>query len=221
MSAVSEYFGELAPEYSSFAQRAMPRREEMLRELVRCLPDGPRDVLELGCGTGTLTALLADRYPEANISAVDASEEMIRIAREHLPDGRVSFKIALFEDLDLAKGSFDLIASNMSLHHIAEKEPFYKRLRRALRPGGCLVFGDEATTAIPRIEELNWNSWLDFAHLPGHLSEEEIAGIMEHLNEFDHYETLPNQIDLLRAAGFDPVDCVWRYRIYGVYVAQA
>ena len=88
MSAVSEYFGELAPEYSSFAQRAMPRREEMLRELVRCLPDGPRDVLELGCGTGTLTALLADRYPEANISAVDASEEMIRIARDHLPDGR-------------------------------------------------------------------------------------------------------------------------------------
>ena len=148
MSAVSEYFGELAPEYSSFAQRAMPRREEMLRELVRCLPDGPRDVLELGCGTGTLTALLADRYPEANIGAVDASEEMIRIAREHLPDGRVSFKIALFEDLDLAKGSFDLIASNMSLHHIAEKEPFYKSLRRALRPGGCLVFGDEVAVQV-------------------------------------------------------------------------
>jgi hypothetical protein len=39
--------------------------------------------------------------------------------------------------------------------------------------------------------------------------------------EFDHYETLPDQIALLRGAGFDPVDCVWRYRIYGVFVAQA
>ena len=221
MSAVSEYFGGLAPEYASFAQRAMPRREEMLRELVRCLPDGPRDVLELGCGTGTLTALLASRYPEASISAVDASGEMIRIARQRGPGGRLSFTIALFEDLDLAEGSFDLIASNMSLHHVADKGPFYKRLRRGLRPGGCLVFGDEATAAVRRIDELNWNGWLKFARLPGRLSEEEIAGIREHEKEFDHYETLPNQIDLLRAAGFDPVDCVWRYRIYGVYVAEA
>jgi ubiquinone/menaquinone biosynthesis C-methylase UbiE len=222
MAAISDYFGTLAAEYDSFAQRAMPRRDEMLGELVRCLPDGPRNVLELGCGTGALTALLAERYPEASISAIDASEEMVRTARKHLPDGRVSFKIALFEDLDLAEGSFDLVASNMSLHHIADKGPFYKRVRRALRPGGCLVFGDEATAAISRIEELNWNGWLEFARLPGHLSEEEIAGIMEHLNELDHYETLPDQIDFAARRWVRPrrlrlaVSHLWRLRCAGI-----
>ena len=69
-----------------------------------------------------------------------------------------------------------MIASNMSLHHVAEKEPFYKRLRRALPTGGCLVFGDEATTAIPRIEELNWNGWLEFARLPGHSARRKLPG---------------------------------------------
>jgi len=136
----------------------MPRRHEMLAELVRCLPDGPRRLLEPGCGAGTLTALLADRYPEARICAVDAAEEMIRIARERVAHERVTFMTALFEDLDLASESFDLIASNMSLHHVVDKLPFYKHLRRALRPGGWLVFGDEVTAAIPRVEELNWNS---------------------------------------------------------------
>jgi tRNA (cmo5U34)-methyltransferase len=221
MAAVGDYFDTIAGGYDSFALRAMPRYEEMLREIVRCLPDGPRDLLELGCGTGTLTALLIGRYPEARLKAIDASAEMIETARGRVPAERVSFSVSLFEDLDLPQGSFDLIASNMSLHHIADKGPFYKRLHDALRPGGSFIFGDELEGALPRIRELNWNGWLEFASREGHLSGEEIARIKQHEREFDHYETLSDQIDLLRAAGFDSVDCVWRYLIYGVFVAQA
>jgi ubiquinone/menaquinone biosynthesis C-methylase UbiE len=178
-------------------------------------------VLELGCGTGTLTALLAERYPEARLTAIDASPEMIQIARGRLPDDRVSFEVSLFEELSLPERSFDLIASNMSLHHIREKGPFYRRLHDAIRARGHLILGDELTGALPRIAELNWNAWLEFARSDGRLSDEEIAGTIEHEKEFDHYETLPDQIDMLRAAGFEPVDCVWRYLIYGVFVAQA
>jgi tRNA (cmo5U34)-methyltransferase len=121
----------------------------------------------------------------------------------------------------LPEGSFDLIASNMSLHHIADKGTFYKRLHDAMRPGGSFILGDELTGAMSRIRELNWNGWLEFASREGHLSAEEIARIVLHEREFDHYETLPDQIDLLRGAGFDSVDCVWRYLIYGVFVALA
>ena len=126
MTAVGDYFDAIAAGYDSFALRAMPRYEEMLREIVRCLPDGPRDLLELGCGTGTLTAILMRRYPEASLTAIDASAEMIETARARVPPKCVSFTVSLFEDLDLPEGSFDLIASNMSLHHIADKGPFYK-----------------------------------------------------------------------------------------------
>jgi tRNA (cmo5U34)-methyltransferase len=221
MTAVGDYFDKIAAGYDTFALRAMPRYEEMLREIVRCLPDGPRDLLELGCGTGTLTAILMRRYPEANLTAIDASAEMIETARARVPAARVSFTVSLFEDLDLPEGSFDLIASNMSLHHIADKGPFYKRLHDAMRPGGFFILGDELTGAMSRISELNWNGWVEFARQQGHLSEEEIARIIQHEREFDHYETLPDQIDLLRDAGFDSVDCVWRYLIYGVFVAHA
>jgi tRNA (cmo5U34)-methyltransferase len=108
----------------------------------------------------------------------------------------------------------------MSLHHIVDKGPFYRRLRESLRRGGMLVLGDELVGALPHIQQLNWNGWLRFARQSGRLSDSEIEEIARHEREFDHYETLPRQLELLGAAGFGSADCVWRYLNYAVFVAQ-
>jgi ubiquinone/menaquinone biosynthesis C-methylase UbiE len=204
----------------------MPRYEEMLGEIVRYLPDGANDVFELGCGTGSLTVLLARRYPDANITANDGSPEMIqqacnRLGSSAVPHKRVTFVESLFEELELPSGGYELITSNMSLHHIADKVPFYRRLRDALRPGGMLVLGDELAGALPHVQQLNWDGWLRFARQSGGLSDGEVEEIVRHEREFDHYETLPRQMELLWDSGFGSVDCVWRYLNYGVFVAEA
>ena len=225
-TSAPEFFDAMARDYDSIARRGMPRYEEMLDVQVGCLPDGLKDVLELGCGTGALTVRLAERFPDAKLVAVDGSPEMIKVAQARLAAladtvARPSFQLTRFEELGLSEGSYDLIASNMSLHHLVDKEPFYTKLRLALRPGGLLVFGDELTGALAHIEELHWDAWLDFARQPGHLTEPEIDEIVSHTEQIDHYETLPRQLALLRAAGFEAVDCVWRYLNYAVFVAQS
>ena len=222
---VADYFRDNAPSYDSFASRGMPRYQEMLGEIMRCLPDDAAEILELGCGTGSLTALLARRYSNAKIMAIDGSHEMIELARGRLgsvavPREQVAFVESLFEDLDLPECAYDLIASNMSLHHIVDKGPFYRRLHESLRPGGMLVLGDELVGALPHVQQLNWDGWLRFARQSGGLSDGEIEEIVRHEREFDHYETLPRQLELLGAAGFGSVDCVWRYLNYAVFVAQ-
>ncbi|MCH6554813.1 MAG: PD40 domain-containing protein [Acidobacteria bacterium] len=63
MSRSHDYFREMASKYDSMVLRAMPRYDEMLAELVRCLPEKSASVLELGCGTGRLTEVLAANYP--------------------------------------------------------------------------------------------------------------------------------------------------------------
>ena len=218
-------FGAMAKDYDSIARRGMPVYDEMLGAIMDCLVDGAVDVLELGCGTGALTLRLARRYPSAAITAIDAAPEMLAIARDRLDGagaaGRVTLRTGLFEDLELGTGSYDLIATNMALHHIERKQSFYTALRAALRPGGLLVLGDEVQGALPHIEERFWNGWLDFARRPGGLAEAEIEEIISHVDQLDHYETLPRQLDLLRTAGFEVIDCVWRKLNYTVCVARA
>ena len=225
-----ELFNVIARDYDSIARRGMPRYDEMLDAIVACLVDGPTHVLELGCGTGALTARLAERYPDARLLAVDASPEMLDLAGARIVSSGVaagglvaetSFAHGRFEDMDLAARSYDLIASNMSLHHIADKGPFYCALHSALRPGGLLVLGDELEGALPHIEERHLDAWRTFASRPGGLSQDELDTIERHSTTIDHYETLPRQLDLLREAGFEAVDCVWRYLNYGVFVCQA
>ena len=53
------------------------------------------------------------------------------------------------------------------------------------------------------------------------MTEHEIAEITSHIEEADHYETLPDQLTLLESAGFLAVDCIWRYLNYAVFVAKA
>ena len=220
-----EFFGAIAERYDSLAQRGMPRYEEMLGALVDVTPDRAEDVLELGCGTGALTVRLSARYPGAKLLAVDGAREMIELAQERLRQAAirrttdVGFEVRRFEEMELAPQTYDLIASNMSLHHIEDKGPFYARLHEALKPGGLLAFGDELTGALPHVEELHWNGWLEFARQPDHLMEREISEIISHVEAEDHYETLPDQLTMLKSAGFVGVDCTWRYLNYAVFVA--
>lgn len=226
MSQSHEYFREIASNYDSIVLRAVPRYEEMLAELVRRLPEKAASVLELGCGTGRLTALLAANYPDAAITAVDAAPEMIEVARERLSHGseaavRVEFVASTFDEFSAPDGRYDLVVSNLSLHHIVDKKPYYSRVRKMLAPDGFLALGDEMTAEAPRIDALNRGDWEAFARQPEHLTEDELADILRHDAEFDHYETLREQIRMLSAAGIDPVDCVWRWRNYAVFVAEA
>ena len=67
----SDFFAARVSEYDSLISRGAPRYHEMLNELCSVLPAQATDILELGCGTGTLTLLLAERFPNGRLTVVD------------------------------------------------------------------------------------------------------------------------------------------------------
>lgn len=95
--------------------------------------DAPRRILELGCGTGLLTACLRDRYPEARIVAIDLSPRMIARARARVPD-------AIFHVMDAERPtldeSFDLICSNFCIQWFSNRKAAFARLAHCLVPDG-------------------------------------------------------------------------------------
>ncbi|CAM5666004.1 Class I SAM-dependent methyltransferase OS=Streptomyces cyaneofuscatus OX=66883 GN=G3I52_05180 PE=4 SV=1 [Streptomyces cyaneofuscatus] len=104
----------------------------------------PRRIVDLGCGTGTGTFALLDRFPEAHITAVDTSAAHLQRLREKAcargAEGRVRTVQA---DLDAADwpdlGSPDLVWASASMHHMADPDRALKAVHDLLVPGGLFA----------------------------------------------------------------------------------
>ncbi|MGC9271972.1 class I SAM-dependent methyltransferase [Acidiphilium sp.] len=108
--------------------------------MARAAPGAGEQVLEIGCGTGTTTAQLADAVgPTGHVTALDVSRPMLGIARIRLAGQR---NITLIEDDAASRRfspSFDLLTSRFGIMFFEDPVAAFVNLRGALRPGGRLV----------------------------------------------------------------------------------
>ncbi len=218
---VSEFFGDMIEEYDSLMRRAVPRYDEMITRAVEYTPPGRERILDLGCGTGNLTLAVAARYPEARITIVDGSREMLDITAARLGPGRsVECIEARFEELDLPLRAYDLVTSSVALHHIPNQAPFFRRLFSALEPGGAIVYADQMRGRTDEHHAINWKHMHRFWKLPGNLTAQEQETLKEHVKLHDHYSDVYNQLRQLEAAGFTELDCVWRDWMCGILTGR-
>jgi trans-aconitate 2-methyltransferase len=107
------------------------------RDLLAQVPlQKPRLVVDLGCGPGNSTELLVERFPQAEVVGLDSSPDMLRKARERLPNCK-------FVQADIAtwtpEPATDLVFSNAVLQWLPEHRPVMRRVLEALPPGGVLA----------------------------------------------------------------------------------
>jgi trans-aconitate 2-methyltransferase len=114
-----------------------PQVEWALEVLDRLPLRGDEAVLDAGCGSGRVTALLLDRLPTGHVVAVDSSPSMVEHAREALGE-RATVLQANLTELEL-DAPVDAVFSNAVFHWIADHERLFERLFAAMRPGGRLV----------------------------------------------------------------------------------
>lgn len=222
-----EWFAHRVNEYDSLIRRAVPDYEGMTRRLADYLPTRARRVLELGCGTGNFSLALATRYPTADLTVVDAAQEMIDVTRGRIASadpefgGRATFITGRFEELALESEAFDVVTSCISLHHVRDKAPLFSTIHGALEAGGRFCFADQMRAAPESINQRNWDDWLSFCREPGNCTDAEIEQLLEHAAEYDHYETVGEHFRMLHDAGFTEVDCLWRNGMWTMVAATA
>jgi trans-aconitate 2-methyltransferase len=107
---------------------------EVLARIAGIAPDAT--VLDVGCGTGRVTEALLPLVPLGRVLALDASQEMVALARGRLGD-RADVWCQDVLDLDLRE-PVDAIVSTAALHWVSDHDRLWARLARALRPGGVL-----------------------------------------------------------------------------------
>lgn len=120
-------------QYLTFADhRARPALDLMAQVALAA----PHSIYDLGCGPGTITRLLAERWPDAAVVGVDTSAEMLATAQREAPD-------ATFQRADIAHWSppapADLLFSNAALHWLDDHAALLPRLVSHLAPDGVLA----------------------------------------------------------------------------------
>jgi len=114
----------------------------------RLLPElrAGMDLLDVGCGVGTITVGLAQRVAPGRVEAIDVSEQVVdataRLARDRGLAGTVHARVADVMDLPYADASFDVVHAHQVLQHLADPVEALVQMRRVLRPGGLLAVRD-------------------------------------------------------------------------------
>jgi SAM-dependent methyltransferase len=99
-----------------------------------------QDWLEVGCGTGALSAaILAETAPRSLLS-IDPSEGFIGTARANVADERVAFRVGDAQALPVEADSFDVVASALVLNFVPDRIKALREMQRAARPGGLIGF---------------------------------------------------------------------------------
>ncbi|MFC1763972.1 malonyl-ACP O-methyltransferase BioC [Planctomycetota bacterium] len=176
-------------------------------ELITRVPENlaAQRVLEIGCGTGSFTRHLRQRFPYAAITAVDSSAAMLAQAKTKLGDTGIEFLLADAEQLPEI-GIFDLVASNACLHWLTNLGQTLEQLVQRLVSDGTLLF---STFGPQTYEELGTvlsdylgtdsplvsRSFADLSQIGALLSERftQVQLDREHLDR-----SFPSLLDLLR-----------------------
>ena len=207
-------FSAHAPEYTALRRRLVPRYDAFYGSAVDALemaPVGARSrILDLGAGTGLLTAWVSDAFPDARFDLLDGSAEMLAEARSRLAevvDG------VFVQDMTgpLPAGPYDAVISALAIHHLpdGDKRALFGRVCSVLAPGGVFVNAEQVAGPTPGLAELYRRRWAADAASQGASAAElaDARGRRQH----DRCADVESQLRWLRGAGFVTADCTYKY----------
>ena len=126
--------------------------------------------LDVGTGPAQIPILLAQRCPDIHITAIDLSEEMLKIAKRHVSDAGLTDRITLervdAKTLPYADNTFDGLISNSIVHHIHDALKALQEMGRVARPQGTVLIRDLIRPRNPRRRaSLSWICMLQMIRL--------------------------------------------------------
>jgi len=221
---VEDFYDAISHDYTSLLNRTVPWYQEMLEMMFAYFPDDftPSKILELGCGSGNLTALLRLRFPDAEITAVDFSAEIIEVCKARIgKTDSIQYVQKDFKAIDFPKESFDLVMSSISIHHLhnEQKQKLFDKLYLYLKPKSVLIYADQCRGATDDIYAKNMLAWKKGAFKLGS-TQADWNIWMKHQEEHDFHASVENQLQWLSNSGFINLDILWRKFLWSVFYAE-
>lgn len=212
MGAAS-HLGIRLADYDRQIRTLIPHYADMLSTAALVLDTGARTIVDLGVGTGALSAQCLARARHARVIGIDADPGILRLAARRLgPRGTCVCGTFLRTPLPRA----DAIVASFALHHVRTRDAkrnLYRRVRAALRNGGTFVSADCHPARDRALAGTQRQAWT--THLRASYSAAQAAAFLRAWAREDAYVPLEDEVALLRSCGFR-VEVVWRRDAFAV-----
>jgi len=221
MEQIKDTFENAAEDFDEIIVRLVPFYNEMVNDLILVIPFEKNeniDVIDLGCGTGTLSLKIKEFFTNAKITCMDMTKKMLELAKIKLSKyENVEYILENFYTFNFNK-KYDLVISSFALHHLIDpedKKKFYQKIYNSLKVNGCFYNLDILIGPNDEIQNFYMKKWEEF--LSQNLSEEEVNRNFERYHEEDSPESIMNYLKWLEEAGFRNVDVIRKYYNFALY----
>jgi len=211
-----EMFGIIAKKYDMVNVVLSFGRDNSWKDtLIKHVPQVSNPVcVDLACGTGALTERLLTRFPDAAITGIDITPEMLEIARKRDASGKIIYKQTDMADPEIADESVDVITGGYALRNAADLDELVVWMKRVLKPGGTAHFLDfnRPNNAVQRqVGALGLKIWCNFWGWAIHRNRNIYGYIPQSLAAFPTQRVLHEKLE---KAGFS--DIRFNYPLFGM-----
>ena len=213
---MGDFFDKRSGEYEAQMEANVDGFEEFYAKVGDAIPETQEaiSILDIGCGTGLELAAIFNKAPNALITGIDLSGEMLKILKGKYAAyaGQITLLQESYLTYPFDEKTYDYIISVMTAHHLLpeSKREMYRKIRNALKPDGQYIEGDYVTT--PEKEKEVRESFFEI--------QKSNRGLVDGTHHIDIECSLETQKRLLAEAGFTKVEVLWERSAAAVYKAS-
>ncbi len=205
LEPMAEFFDSRLAEYEAHQLQEIAHATEFYPYTAGLLPDTPGcTVLDLGCGTGLELEFYFRKNPAACVTGIDLAPGMLGVLKKKFPDKQLQLVNGSYFLVPFAQSSYDAAVSVESLHHFSleQKIPLYRKLHKALKPGGYFILTDYFAQS----EQQEQENFAQLARL-----EKELGPCGDGGYHFDTPLTQAHEVQALLAGGFSQVELLKKW----------
>lgn len=219
---IEEQFNLISEEYDINRRKFIPCFDEFYADTTQFIASNimpPKQILDLGAGTGLLSYFWYHHFPKSEYVLVDIAEEMLKVAGKRF-DGLKNVNCKIMDYVkEFPEGEFDVIVSALSIHHLEDekKAELFARIYEKLPNDGMFINYDQFCAGFAEMNgwfDSYWESQLETSGL----TEKDIA-LWRERRKLDRECSVEKEIDMLQKGGFKEIKCVYTNQKFSVIIA--